>query len=93
MSNYDQHIRHWGNHNKDKSYQQCGFHIEDKVESGASIAERIKKKQIYVAVKQTFEKLSPVYDNEDDTVDFYCALPKDKQMQCAIYNHGLLIMQ
>lgn len=93
MSNYDKYINHWKNHKKDRNFQQCGFYMKDKVKSGASIAEDIKEKKIYVAIKQTLEKLSPIYDNEDEAVDFYYALPKEKQMQCAIYNCGLLIMQ
>lgn len=78
ISNYDKYMKHWKNHGKDRNYQQCGFHMEGKEKSGATIAEDIKQNKIYVAVKQTSEKLSQDYDNEDEAVEFYRSLPKEK---------------
>jgi len=86
---YNQYINHWKNHSKDKSLQQCGFHMtEDHIRSTAAIAE--ESDLFYVETDG--EMVSPIYTNTDDCVDFLRKLNLINAIICA-YPSGLCVMK
>lgn len=90
MSMYNQHINHSKNHRKDKFRQQCGFRFDDKVESGAAVAQRTAE-SYHVRDMRSGEVLSEDFNNPDDAVDF---LRRIENRWCGVYtNNGICLMK
>ena len=68
---YNQAMKHFKNHRKDKFYQQCAFTFsETGIKSGSMIAEETAEKFILKNIK-TGITLSEYFNSEDEAVDFY----------------------
>ena len=71
---YNQAIKHFKNHKKDKFYQQCSFSFSDEnIKSIAVIAEQTAEKYVLKNIK-TREIISGYFYSEDDAVDFYMSI-------------------
>ena len=93
MNHYDQAIRHWKNHKKDKYYQQCSYSInKEGIKSGAKITEETAK-GYYVADSKNKTKLSEMFKNEDDAVDELRRLRNKNYLGylCIISDNGIVI--
>lgn len=87
---YEQHMKHWRNHRKDRHCQQCGFSLGESEESYASVAGRTAE-SYHVRDMETGEKLSRDFEDADDAVDFLRTI-KDKR--CGIFtDKGICLMK
>ena len=87
---YEQYVKHSNNHKKDKYHQQCGFHFDDRVPSGAAIAEQTAE-SYHVRDTNTDEVLSEKFYSMDEAVDFLRTI---QNRWCGIYtDKGLCLMK
>ena len=82
---YNQHMRHWRNHRKDRYHQQCAPPIsrEDRP-SLAMISER-SATSFHVEVDGV--QVSEDFQDSDEAVDFYYTLSKERQLHAAIVDN------
>jgi len=87
---YEQYMKHWKNHRKDGSYQQCGFSFGERVESYGSVAERTAE-SYHVRDLITGEILSGDFHDTDDAVEFARNI---KDRRCGIFtDKGMCLMK
>lgn len=89
---YNQHMKHWHNHRKDRYHQQCAPPISrEKRSSLAMISER-SATSFHVEVDGV--KVSTDFQDSDEAVDFYYTLSKEDQLHAAIVdNLGITVMR
>lgn len=74
MNNYEQHMKHWKNHKKDRYYQQCSGYggagiVDDKEKMQTKNKEEESFKQILVEAKNVF---FPIYIASSGGYWFFC---------------------
>ena len=69
-------MKHWGNHRKDRRYQQCGFSFSDTgIKSYATIAEETAE-SYYIFNESTKERITENFFDFNQAVDaFYDLKP------------------
>ena len=62
MDNYTQHMRHWGNHRKDRYTQQCsGYHGNPDPIPKERDFDRIERESFAKVIDQAKDKTFPIY--------------------------------
>lgn len=62
MTNYDQHMRHFRNHRKDRFYQQCGVHTREPGEIPTpEQIERMERRSFLSIIEKTKDEEFPIF--------------------------------
>lgn len=89
---YNQHMKHWNNHRKDRFYQQCAPSLPTEKTLSLAMISEIYANSFHVEVDG--KQISENFNDSDDAIDFYYTLSKEEQYHASIVdNIGIVIMR